>query len=128
MVTVGEGKEERVVYIGKTSAKTPRFISGHYVSTKLHSPQYNGLAKWLYQGTVTLLDKKGYLPLEWIHPLSSANNMLHSIEAQLIYEFKPELNRRQKNNYNASVPITLHIQNFSGTSNYLNDYFMYPIR
>lgn len=127
MVTVGEGNEEKVVYIGKTSAKTARFGSGHQMATKLHYPQYNGLAKRLYQGCVTLLtEDKEYLPLEWIHPLSSAEEILRSVEAQLIYDLKPELNTHHKVVYNATFPIVLHIQNFSGTSNYLNDHFIHP--
>ena len=127
MVTVGTGSNEKVVYIGKTSAKTARFTSGHQVATKLHDSKYDGLSKQLYQGCVMwLADGKDYLPLEWIHPLSSADEILRSVEAQLIYELQTELNTHHRKTYNVTFPIVLHIQNFSGTSDYLHDYFVYP--
>lgn len=129
LVTIGEGDKEKVVYIGKTSAKIARFGSGHRVATKLHAPKYEGLPKQLYQGCVTLLsDSKDYLPLEWIHPLSSAEAILRSVEAELIYNFQPELNTHHRKTCNATFPIVLHIQNFSGTSHYLHDHFVYPPR
>ena len=126
VVTVGTGDEERVVYVGKTSAKTARFGSGHQVATRLHAPQYDGLSKHLYQGCVTLLDEQDYLPLEWVHPITSAELILRSVEAQMIYELQPELNMHHRKKYNATFPIMLHIQNFSGISSFLHDHFLYP--
>ena len=126
IVTVGTQQDERAVYVGKTSAKVRRFQSGHQVATKLHAPKYDGLQKRIYQGCITLLsDEEDYLPLEWIHPLTSADTILRSAEAQLIYDIQPELNTHHRKTCNASVPIRLHIQNFSGTE-LLNDHFISP--
>lgn len=126
MITVGSGVKEKVVYFGKTSSKSNRFSSGHVVFAKLNAPRFDGMEKRVYQGCIVLLTKTDYLPLEWVHPYSAADKILKSIEAQLIYHFKPELNIQSKNNYNVETPFSLHIQNFTGQSNYLNDYILSP--
>ena len=73
MFTVGDGENERVAYIGKTSSSKGRFYSGHSASTKLHAPKYNGLNKRIYLGGIVLLSKDNeYQPLEWVHPLEMA--------------------------------------------------------
>ena len=126
--SAGDNEKERPVYIGKTSSSSARFSNGHIVCTKLHHPQYEGMSKRLYLGTVVLLaTDKEYQPLEWIRPYEKAIETLNSVEAQLIYNLKPELNIQHKNKNNVTIPITpLHIQNFTGQTNFLNDYMCFP--
>ena len=126
MITVGSGGKEEVVYFGKTSSRRGRFSGGHHALTKLNHPKFNRLKKRIYQACIVLLtDEKDYLPLEWVHPYSDAEETLSSVEAQLIYNFKPELNRCSKNNYNATKPVSLHIENFTEQTAYLHDYILY---
>jgi len=126
--SVGDDENERPVYIGKTSATTSRFYNGHVVCTKLHHPQYEAMSKRLYLGTVVLLaDDKEYQPLEWVRPFEKAIETLNSIEAQLIYDLKPDLNTHHKNKNNVTIPIIpIHIQNFTGRTKFLNDYMCFP--
>jgi len=124
-VSVGHDENERPIYVGKTSAKTKRFQSGHHIATKLHDSKYNGLSKKIYLGCVMLLtDDKDYLPLEWVHPLLAAEKILNSIESILIYNFKPELNIRGRKTCNPSFPVRLHLQNDSENSSFLDDQFV----
>ncbi len=129
-VTIGKGKSEEIVYIGKTSSNSSRFAGGHSVALKLHSPKYNGYQKLIYQCLIILLDNnKDYLPLEWISPLSEANAILESIESQLIYEFKPEFNIQKKINYCAKHPFHIHIQDGDKLTHFIDeDYFVEPRR
>ncbi|MBY7101167.1 hypothetical protein [Bacillus sp. 6YEL31] len=122
LVTVGTGSDERLVYVGKTSSKKHRFLGGHKVALKLLNPKYDGLEKNIYFGCLVFIDEaKEYVPLEWIHPLEEAVNILKSVESGLIYYFSPELNTASvKRNY-SKIPISLHIQNFSGESKFLHD-------
>ena len=126
--SAGYNNNERPVYIGRTSSSTSRFSNGHVVCTKLHHPQYKGMSKRLYLGTVVLLaDDKEYQPLEWVHPFKKAIETLNSVEAQLIYDLKPELNLHHKNKNNVTIPITpIHIQNFTEQTDFLNDYMCFP--
>ena len=126
-VSVGDARQERLVYVGKSSAKGGRFRQGHAALTKLLHPKYDGLAKRVYFGSVVLQSSRGeYLPLEWVMPLDFSKQLLSSIEAQLIYWFKPELNSHHVANDNAKCKCTpLHIQNFSGVSRFLDDEFVY---
>lgn len=126
MFTVGDGENERVAYIGKTSSSKGRFYSGHSASTKLHAPKYNGLNKRIYLGGIVLLSKDNeYQPLEWVHPLEMAMKILNSIEAQLIYDFQSELNNHHRKRNNAKFPVSLHVQNFSNITGFLHDHFCY---
>ena len=126
--SVGDKEKERAVYVGKTSSSTSRFCNGHVVCAKLHRPEYEAMSKRLYLGTIVLLaDDKEYQPLEWVHPFEKAIETLNSIEAQLIYDLKPELNTHHKDENNVTVPITpIHIQNFTEQTNFLNDHFCFP--
>ena len=63
------------------------------------------------------------LSLEFVTPLTDAEKLLRSIEAQLIYELQPALNTQHRKRYNAAKPLMLHIQNFS--SDLMNDRFLY---
>jgi hypothetical protein len=53
-ITASSRGAERVVYIGKTSARKGRFAGGHAALTKLHHPRYVESAKRLYLGCVPL--------------------------------------------------------------------------
>ena len=124
LITVGDATTERLVYVGKTSSNQGRFKGGHAALTKLLNPKYDGQPKRLYLGAVVLLtDDKSYQPLEWVKPLKTAEALLTSIEAQLIFKFKPELNTKNVHTDNATWPVSLHIQNFSEGSSFLNDEF-----
>jgi hypothetical protein len=129
LITVGTGPVERVVYIGKTSSEKSRFLGGHSALSKLLNPVYDGLHKQIYLGSVFLVtDEKSLLPLEWIQPLASSEMILKSVEAQLIYEFKPELNTHNVEVDNAGWPILVHIQNYDGGNPFLHDIFCHPTR
>jgi hypothetical protein len=129
LITVGDLDSERLVYIGKTSSSIGRFKGGHAALSKLHHPKYDGLSKRIYLGAVVLLvDDGSYQPLEWVKPLESAEAILASIEAQLIFDFKPELNSHHVYNNNANWPVSLHIQNFSGVTAFLHDKFCWPTK
>lgn len=115
---------ETVVYVGKTSSNKNRFAGGHGAFTKLHHPDYEGMDKLAYLGTVMLIDTKGdYLPLEAVRPLERAEQMLRAIEAQLIYELDPPLNVQARQRNLSSLPIDIHIQNTVSTL--LRDYFIF---
>jgi hypothetical protein len=126
ILSVSDDKSERAVYIGKTSSEKGRFRGGHAAITKLHNPKYDGLTKRLYLGGIVLLaDDKEYQPLEWVKPLAKAMEILNSIEKQLIYRFQPELNTKHKKHYNVKVPVSIHIQNSSGETEFLHDQFVW---
>ncbi len=129
MITIGDGDAEQLVYIGKTSSSSGRFRCGHTALTRLLHPMYNGLAKRIYLGAVVLLtDDRSYQPLEWVKPLEKAEELLASIEAQLIFNFKPQLNTHHVNSDNTIWPVSLHIQNFTGTTSFLHDEFCWPMK
>jgi hypothetical protein len=126
IVTIGSGKEERIVYIGKTSSNRNRFAGGHEVALKLHRPEFNHLNKNVYFCCVVFLssDKK-YLPLEWIHPYKSAESLLDSVESQLIFQFKPELNVAKITRNLSKHPVNLQFENFANNDRFLHGYLMY---
>lgn len=128
MVTVTTKGREQLVYIGETSSERSRFAGGHAIFSKLHDPKYYRSRKDIYLCTVMLTTDDEYLPLEWVHPLSSALELLRSIEAQLIYDLKPELNLQGKKRHLARKPFVIHIQNFLGHKQFLDDHFSYPIK
>ncbi len=129
LVSVGEGESERLVYIGKTSSTKGRFQGGHSAFTKLLHPKFDGLKKTLYLAAVVLLtEEKDCLPLEWVKPLAKAEELLSDIEAQCIFNFKPELNIHHVFPDNSRWQTTLHIQNLTGVTSFLNDKFCYPMR
>jgi hypothetical protein len=117
--------DETLVYIGKTSSSKNRFSGGHSAFTKLHHPRYDGFSKKVYLGTVMLIDDSGeYLPLEAAQPLAYAEQILRSVEGQLIFDLKPELNVQGVNRETSKLPLDLiHIQNT--VSPFLRDQFVY---
>jgi hypothetical protein len=127
VITIGEGESEKVVYIGKTTSKSSRFMAGHKAMTRLHAPRYDGLKKRLYRCCVVLLSgRKNEIPLEWITPYPAAKEMLSTFENILIYNFQPELNTQLKNRAPVTTIGSIHIQNLTSTSDFLNDEFVWP--
>lgn len=125
IITVYNGGEESIVYIGKTDAKNSRFSNGHLAALKLHNPIYDSYKKRVYFGTIMFLDKeKNYVPLEYVTPLNVAKKILADTEAILIRYFKPELNKQLVNTRDLPMQTTFHIQNFTDTSPFLNDIFV----
>ena len=95
--SVGDGEEEKVVYIGKTASQHGRFKNGHKVCILLHNSKYDGLSKKLYQCSIQFLNKqKNILPIEWLQPLEYGLDILSKVEAMLIHEFQPEFNIHYK--------------------------------
>lgn len=126
IITVGEGTNEELVYIGKTSSNIKRFSGGHRIALELHNPRYNGLDKSIYFATIVFWSsiESNYLPLEWIEPKDKALEILDSIESQLIYYFQPKLNKQKKSRNCMNYSINIHIQNNTDT-NFLNDNFIW---
>lgn len=125
IITIYNDHEEKIVYIGKTDAKGSRFSNGHLAALKLHNPIYDNYKKRVYFGTVVFLDDNSeYLPLEYITPLNTAKELLAFTEMILINYFKPELNTQYKN-INSPISTQFHIQNFTDTSPFLNDVFVF---
>ena len=118
-ISVGNDEAEKLVYVGKTSSNNSRFKGGHTAITRLHDPKYNTLSKKLYLATIFFYDKD-YLPLEWIKPFDKAQALLSSIEAQIIFDFKPELNSDHTNNFNSSWPTPILFENYCGYSQFLH--------
>ncbi|WP_157662074.1 hypothetical protein [Burkholderia ubonensis] len=127
LISVGDGTDERLVYVGKTSSGKGRFKGGHAAFSKLLAPKFDGQPKRVYLAAIVLLsDDASYQPLEWVKPIDTAELLLQSIEAQLIYFFKPELNTQHVHKFNAKWPVSLHIQNFTGVTSFLDGKFCWP--
>lgn len=123
-ITIYDETNEKLVYIGKTDAKESRFVNGHKAALKLHNPMYKNYNKRVYFGTITFLSENSdYLPLEFIKPYKLAKKCLAEMEALLITYFNPELNER-KEKYSKLENLVIHIQNFTGVSDYLQDYIV----
>lgn len=127
IVTIKNETEERVVYIGKTSASN-RFSNGHSVALKLHNPKYNGFEKRLYRCSVWFNINNEYACLEWLKPNTIPSKVLDSIESHLIWCAQPELNIGKKNRNYSKWCFFIHIQNFTGKSSLLNDVFAAGIK
>lgn len=127
LITIGDERDEELVYVGKTTSKSSRFVAGHAAITKLHAPCYEGKTKRLYRCCVVLIsDQKREIPIEWITPYDEGVALLSAIENSLIYNFRPPLNV-QLVNRRPSVEIgSIHIQNITNETDFLNDYFVYP--
>lgn len=124
-ITIKDDPTEKLVYIGKTSSEKSRFKGGHLALTKLLHPKYDGYEKKIYFATIVFLTKeKDYLPLEWVHPLKSSNNLLTQIEARLITHFKPVLNKHHINTKRKRLYTMFHMQNFTQSSSIFHDEFI----
>lgn len=124
-ITIYNETEEKIVYIGKTDSKSGRFSNGHLAALKLHNPKYSSYQKRVYFGTITLLSEKmAYVPLEFVTPYENAKRYLNGAEAFLIAHFYPELNLRKEKVGIFEEVSQIHIQNFSGVSDFMKDYFV----
>lgn len=124
-ITIYDESEEKVVYIGKTDSKSGRFSNGHLAALKLHNPKYLSYQKRVYFGTITLLsENKAYVPLEFVTPYENAKRYLNGAEAFLIAHFDPELNVRKEKMGIFEGVSQIHIQNFSGVSDFMKDYLV----
>ncbi|WP_200411017.1 hypothetical protein [Virgibacillus salexigens] len=113
-ISAGDDKDEKLVYVGKTSSKIHRFSVGHSAALKLHAPEYDGLSKHIYFGTAVFLDdEKNYMPLEFIQPYKEAKSLLRNLEAGLIYNLMPELNTVYLNKNYAHMDMFVNIENHS---------------
>ena len=119
-ISVGIGVNERLVYVGKTSSSKSRFNGGHPALSKLHAPEYEGLQKTLYMGTLVFLNDHGYLPIEWIKPLDKAEQLLKAVEAQIIFDFKPELNSDHKTRFNSNWPTIINFESYANENKFLD--------
>ena len=123
-IAVGEGENERIVYIGKTKSSS-RFSGGHSAALKLHDPAYKDLNKTIYRCSIWFRVNEEYVAIDWIEPSLLSLELLDSIESQLIYNLQPELNVGKRSKATAKYQLeSLHIQNFSGTK-ILNDHFIF---
>lgn len=124
LISIGDGEEEKIVYVGKTSSNSSRFSSGHAAISKLHAPEYDGLSKRLYLCGVVFLKSGKEIPVEWVNPFCHAESLLKSFEANLIYWTQPELNTQHK----SSEPIfeygQVHVQNVTGSTSFWHDKFI----
>lgn len=121
LISVGTGREENVVYVGKAASRISRFRNGHAAHTKLTSPEYDGLLKRLYLASVILVANDGSQgSLEFVPTKELANQILMSIEAQLIHQLRPRFNVQNVNQFSGPWPITLNIQNWTDQSNLLS--------
>ena len=126
MVSIKKDTEEQLVYIGLTEGEK-RFSNGHKVALSLHAPEFAGYTKHIYQCSIVLVQEKDedYLSVEWLDPVLVASELIDSVESQLIFEFKPRFNHSKVNNYRATMPLCLHLQN-SHSSTFMNDKHVYP--
>lgn len=123
LITVGDGENERLVYIGKTSSKSSRFSSGHSAITKLHHPKYDGLSKRVYLCCVVFLNNRNTIPIEWVKPYTFAENLLSKFEANLIFWNKPELNTKHMKREPLFEYGQVHAQNVTGVTYFWHDKF-----
>lgn len=124
IITCKDADKEEIVYIGKSKSDN-RFTGGHTAALKLHDPKYNNKIKTLYRCSIWFHFNDEYIIIDWIKPLQLALELLESIESQLIYHFKPELNTNKKNKNYTKWEFTIHIQNF--LHKFLNDTFVWPL-
>jgi hypothetical protein len=116
-ISVGDARDEKLVYIGKMSSPTPRFRNGHPAITKLHAPQYESKTKRLYMCTVIFrAEDFSVSPIEFLRPTSHADAVLASLEAQLIHYFEPELNSMHISTENTKWPLSVMFRNSAGTN------------
>ena len=120
-ISARDGATERLVYIGKTSARTQRFRAGHSAITQLHDPKYAGMTKRLLLARVLFTGVRDYLPIEFVAPLSRAESLLTSIESQLIFELQPELNVAARRFYRPASPMMITIANHIPGESFLRD-------
>jgi hypothetical protein len=126
MLTTRKDLNESVVYIGKTTASN-RFAGGHSAALKLHDPKYQNYEKMVYRCSITMPLGDDHVALEWVDPVSVAEQILDDVESHLIYHFQPPLNTQKKKKNLATHQISIHIQNLAEGlrhDSFLNDYII----
>nr|WP_294866195.1 hypothetical protein [uncultured Pseudogulbenkiania sp.] len=114
LVSVGQGNDEKVVYVGKTRSST-RFANGHRVGLKLHHPKYARLSKTVYRCSVLLDVHDEYVALEWVEPEGLAEKILDCVESVLIHALQPELNVAKRCRPSLDMPMHIHVQNYTNS-------------
>jgi hypothetical protein len=116
MITIEPpGGPERAVYIGQTNAESHRFKSGHTAISKLHAPNYDGYKKRIYFGCVSARNDDGNtFPVEWMPEEYGREEILSSVEYEMIFSLKPVLNNKGKNTYLVTRPLPITVQNLAG--------------
>jgi len=123
MIAIKNDREEKIVYIGKTKSDS-RFNGGHTTAIKLHHPKYKDYEKIIYRCSIWFHFNDEYIVLDWVKPESLGLKLLDSIESQMIFDIKPELNvNKVRKNY-ANWEFTIHIQNLIN-GGFMNDYFIW---
>jgi len=115
--------QEELVYVGRTKS-SKRFAGGHAIAMKLLNPAFDSFTKHIYRCSVYLSNRNESLALEWLEPMSVAEEILDSIESQLIYGLKPLFNAHKTKTYAARYPIVIHIQNASSNEEGRMDGFL----
>ena len=103
-------KHPGLCYIGKTT-NSSRFSGGHRASLKLHQPKYRRFGKYLFRASIWFYYKDEFLPLEWLQPISKAEEILASIEARLIYHYQPIMNTKNKRKDHSRLKFGIQIEN-----------------
>ncbi|WP_336234828.1 hypothetical protein [Achromobacter dolens] len=121
IISVDDGRSERIAYIGKMSSRTPRFRNGHPAVTKLHAPEYEGRVKRVYLCSVVFRGVDfTYATIEQIQSVNYADAILASLESQLIYYFKPPLNSSSSVTENSKWKWSISLANNTGQTNFLS--------
>lgn len=119
LITVGDGSNERCVYVGQTNSKHQRFKAGHAALSKLHHTKYVSLSKRVYfAGLVAEDDDDHVFPLEWVHPKERRKRILSDVEGRLIFDLQPELNTKGRKTLMGSADLPISVQNI--TSRFLD--------
>lgn len=124
LITVGDDKNERLVYIGKTSSQSARFSSGHRAITKLHHPKYDGMTKRVYLCCIVFLKGSNEIQIEWIRSFEFAEKLLKQFEANLIFWSQPELNTQHMKKEPLFEYGQVHVQNIKGETCFWHDKFI----
>ncbi|MCU5330690.1 hypothetical protein [Bacillus wiedmannii] len=61
-----------------------------------------------------------YFPIEWIHPLDTALDVLDDVESALIYHFTPVLNDKKINKNYSKIPGEIIVENHTGITTFLH--------
>lgn len=112
LITVEQEGRERCVYVGQTNSKHHRFRSGHAAMTALHHPKFDGSIKRIYLAGIQMEDDDDHMfPVEWIHPIEQRQFVLNSIEARLILDLQPEINKRGRKKSDLGLDLPVRVQN-----------------
>ena len=89
-ITVEDSTSKKIVYVGRTSGESGRFVGGHTAISKLHHPDYSHKKKMVYMCEVLVrIQQDDWVNIEF--PVAGPT-MLSLLESQLIFQLDPELN------------------------------------